>query len=72
MSANTTNEVNKRYKNKTYEYFTLLLRKDSGLKDKFQKYAETNSLSLNQLIIKAVDDYIENLDIADGYIEDLE
>ncbi len=58
--AKVSNEVLQRYKNKTYEYFRVEFRKETEQKADWQQFAKDNNLSMNKLILKAVDEYISN------------
>lgn len=61
MSANTSYEVNKRYKDKTYDRPTISVRKDTGFKDKWEECAKKENLSLNKFIIKAINYYVDEV-----------
>lgn len=52
----TSAAVKNRYANKTYDQVRVLVKK--GEKDRYKKIAEEMGLSLSQLFVKAVEEYL--------------
>ena len=49
-----------KYHAKTYTYIGTKVRKDSGLKEKYQDYADSLNIGMSELIVKALNYVINN------------
>lgn len=62
MISEARARANAKYDKKTYSMITAKVRKDSGLKEKAEAYADSQDITLSQLIIKSLE-YIINHNI---------
>lgn len=61
-------EASRRYLEKAYDRINLAVHK--GDKEKYRQFAEAHHMSLNQLFITAVDNFIELSEISENNVAD--
>lgn len=60
MISEARARANAKYDQKTYSKISAKVRKDSGLKEQAESYADSLNMSLSQLIIKSLQYVIDN------------
>lgn len=60
MVSEAKRASNARYDKKTYTTIGCRVRKDSGLKEKFQDYADSLDIGMSEFIVKSLEYIINN------------